>query len=1253
MKISPYPQQLAKIRSLPAFLYVLVFSMTNINAQVLVNKQWQTSTGNPSSGIEWSASVADISGNTYTTGHLVNTFFDIELYLVKKGSNGQTIWEKNFSLGSGTKSYGIEMVLNDTNLYVAGATYNVTNGNHDYLILKYDTTGTQSWYITYNGAANGEDIPSSITCDSGGNIFVTGGSYGGASDYDYLTLKLSPTGIINWIKTYDYSNLRDGAAAVTVDPNGDVIVAGASENTANNWDYATIKYGNSLGSVLQEKRVASGNIGLDVPLGFATDNSGNFYITGYGVPGSDGNDIYTLKLDNELNVIWENFYDGEGLDDQGFDIEVDDNGNVYTCGYVNKANGGSDYILIKYDNDGDELWVRRRACLEPTNQSIARHIKEDSYGNLVIAGEETIGNNSLIKTISYDPEGELLWENKHDGDAGVKEKSLELISKNGGNIVVVSHVRQNPSGAYQLINYKIKDVEITYDYDPDTVATNVHGELIIRFNPQVVDTAFADNPDLIFGTIGQIITDAVLIAKMDQLLDIENNSRLEDWVMYKLFPFLTTADRFIPAKSGEIKPIPSLWTCYVLRLESSISVFDAQDSLENIDYQSILYSTPNYVMRVQSPPLTDANDEYYTYQDGLYSATVGINIEPAWDEVDGSADVRVGFVDTGLNFDHPDYGANGGFGGLKESVVEAGFFMYGSLTNYTDSDGLSNDPGWGHGTRVASIVGALRNNEIGISGIAGGDIEADPNNRGVKLYAFDATDSELGDLYLGTGMQGILYAATGATVIGEGTGPPLVDFLNCSWGRADFSDSAKKFITEIMEVAYKSETTTLFSRGNEGNNADFMPATLNDKWIISVGASGTDGNLLVETNNSQGTFNEPNTFNEPLLSSYGNGMDLIAPGTNDLIVTINNQFPAGPLINCSDGFLSDNLQYNCFNGTSSAVAHATGVAALLLEKHREYNIELLPEDIKRLINYGATDLGSTGYDESTGWGRLNAGASMGLISDGRKVIHIKAIPEIEVICDGCGIELTRIYDNPYSDYNGDGIFPKEIPFPVKVIKHTAEINLDVCNYNAQILDPGISLEKDPAWVLNSISNLWGEVFFDPENGPLYNIINPEDAIYWESGPTVSNGNCILSGTISGYSYEITSGDAEGEIIPNPGEAPYVMWFSLLVDDPNGTMEDEEIIIANNEELVRTSGDLKISPNPVTNTLFVNADINGSSSTDLSIFDLNGRQIKSVFYGYKNTGTHQWEVPVERLVSGIYILKLQTDAGLQIGKFIKI
>lgn len=76
-----------------------------------------------------------------------------------------------------------------------------------------------------------------------------------------------------------------------------------------------------------------------------------------------------------------------------------------------------------------------------------------------------------------------------------------------------------------------------------------------------------------------------------------------------------------------------------------------------------------------------------------------INIEGAWEYTTGSKDIRVGVIDTGIDY-HRD---------LKENTIDGYDF-------YHDNDKTDDDTEK-HGTHVAGIIGAKGNNGIGISGV--------------------------------------------------------------------------------------------------------------------------------------------------------------------------------------------------------------------------------------------------------------------------------------------------------------------------------------------------------------------------------------------------------------------------------------------------------------------------------------------------------------------------------------------------------
>ena len=90
----------------------------------------------------------------------------------------------------------------------------------------------------------------------------------------------------------------------------------------------------------------------------AVDSDGNVYVTGYSQGATSGNDYVTIKFDQDGNQLWLQTYNGPGnAGDTAYGIAVDADHNVYVTG---TSNGGGqtvgDYATIKYDSNGNPCW---------------------------------------------------------------------------------------------------------------------------------------------------------------------------------------------------------------------------------------------------------------------------------------------------------------------------------------------------------------------------------------------------------------------------------------------------------------------------------------------------------------------------------------------------------------------------------------------------------------------------------------------------------------------------------------------------------------------------------------------------------------------------------------------------------------------------------------------------------------------------------------------------------------------------------
>jgi PKD repeat protein len=323
------------------------------------------------------------------------------------------------------------------NVYVSGRSWggDPSQGgtDFDYATVKYDPNGNELWVARYNGPGNGLDFVRDITVDSDGNVYIAGSSNGFYQDY--ATIKYNSNGVEQWVARYDYYN--DNPYAITVDSSGYVYVTGISDNpSVTRGDYLTIKYDRN-GKELWVARYDGPAHVWDYAEDIALDTSGNVYITGIIDHTPSGGDYGTIKYDSNGNFQWFRRYHGPTTyRDYGIYIDLDSAANVYVSGFSYGTGTNADVATIKYDTNGNELWVARYNG--PANGfDRARAMAVDSSGNVYITGHSYgLGTNDDYLTIKYDSAGTELWTRKYDGPGNGNDHGMALTFDASGNIYV-------------------------------------------------------------------------------------------------------------------------------------------------------------------------------------------------------------------------------------------------------------------------------------------------------------------------------------------------------------------------------------------------------------------------------------------------------------------------------------------------------------------------------------------------------------------------------------------------------------------------------------------------------------------------------------------------------------------------------------------------------------------------------------------------------------------------------------------------
>ena len=277
-----------------------------------------------------------------------------------------------------------------------------------------------AWVRSYNGPADGDDQGTGCAVDALGNLYVTGISHNG-TNYDFLTVKYSTaTGETLWTRRYNGpADGNDAGVRCAVDNSGNLYVTGASYDGTNEDDYLTIKYNAATGDTLWTRRHgALGDISNKAN-GCAVGGPGYLYVTGSSTDGSGNGDYLTLKYDAATgDTLWTRKYEGPaGGDDEAHDCATDPSGNLFVAGY---SFNGTDYNLltVKYAPNGDTIWTRRSAnTLDDQDREMAG-CATDGSGNVYVTGMCGLNagyQNRYSVTIKYGPSGELLWTRIYDG----------------------------------------------------------------------------------------------------------------------------------------------------------------------------------------------------------------------------------------------------------------------------------------------------------------------------------------------------------------------------------------------------------------------------------------------------------------------------------------------------------------------------------------------------------------------------------------------------------------------------------------------------------------------------------------------------------------------------------------------------------------------------------------------------------------------------------------------------------------------
>ncbi|MCC6182505.1 MAG: T9SS type A sorting domain-containing protein [Bacteroidia bacterium] len=193
----------------------------------------------------------------------------------------------------------------------------------------------------------------------------------------------------------------------------------------------------------------------------AIDANSNVYITGYTYPTAASADITTIKYDATGTVVWVKHYDNGGFDDANA-ITLDASSNVYVAGESDGTGTGRDLVVVKYDVNGNQLWVKRFNGVGNGND-IANALVVNSSGEVFVTGKTTIaGGTTNYVTIKLNSAGVQQWVHTFNGTGNSNDESVAIDFSSTGRLFItgtsrnatgnddITTIRINPNNGNQM-----------------------------------------------------------------------------------------------------------------------------------------------------------------------------------------------------------------------------------------------------------------------------------------------------------------------------------------------------------------------------------------------------------------------------------------------------------------------------------------------------------------------------------------------------------------------------------------------------------------------------------------------------------------------------------------------------------------------------------------------------------------------------------------------------------------------------------
>jgi hypothetical protein len=314
---------------------------------------WFLTRGGPKADLATGVAV-DSTGDVYLGAHqqaVGELFTDMVIY--KFTPDGKELWQTHW--GGKWQEKAFVVAVGPPLVYVGGLSHRAAGLQEaDMAIVALDMQdGHLVWEFRWGQPWGYQEVDGLVV--DGDDLYASGWTTGEKTSNDVAILKLDKTtGKLLWVKTWGGPGYDTADGQMVVDRDT-IYVCGRIDgrNYALGGHAYVAKFSKASGDYLTHK--TWGGALMEDALGMTSDGT-YLYVVGLTLSHGQGGQIFLLKYDKRLGLLWERLWGGR-KGESARAITVDGIGNILIAGHTDSyGNGANDVVLLQYSPDGTLNW---------------------------------------------------------------------------------------------------------------------------------------------------------------------------------------------------------------------------------------------------------------------------------------------------------------------------------------------------------------------------------------------------------------------------------------------------------------------------------------------------------------------------------------------------------------------------------------------------------------------------------------------------------------------------------------------------------------------------------------------------------------------------------------------------------------------------------------------------------------------------------------------------------------------------------